>query len=209
MKSLLKNEVRQRYDAFAPNYDRTEGILEFLGMRRLRRRLLEEAFGEVLEVGVGTGNNLPLYPRSCRVTAVDLSEGMLHIARKRALAARRQVRFLVMDGESLGFANGSFDTVVDSLTLCTFNYPTVAIGEMSRVCRPTGHILLLEHGRSRNNWRGRFQDWRAENHARSLGCVWNREPLELVQEAGLAVVASHRSFFGVVHSVLAKPGRNA
>ncbi|MGH7371639.1 MAG: class I SAM-dependent methyltransferase, partial [Candidatus Methylomirabilales bacterium] len=79
-----KQEILQKYDAFARWYDLAELLPEVLGLRSLRQRLLGRASGAVLEVAVGTGRNLPYYPRSCQLTAVDLSPAMLAIARKRA-----------------------------------------------------------------------------------------------------------------------------
>ena len=82
--SAVKAEILQKYQKFAPWYDLIEGILEFLGVKSLRRRLLHRASRRVLEVAVGTGKNLRYYPEGCQITAVDLSPAMLEIARKRA-----------------------------------------------------------------------------------------------------------------------------
>ena len=199
---LTKGEIRRKYDSFASKYDLVEGSVEVLGLRRLRRKLLAQATGRVLEIGVGTGTNLSLYPRSCQITAVDLSPGMMDIARKKAARRGLQVDFHVTDAENLPFEDGSFDVVVDTLSTCTITDPVRALREMARVCRKDGRVLLLEHGRSDGRRLGRFQDWRSESHARSLGCVWNREPLELVREAGLNVISNKRSFFGIFHSIV-------
>lgn len=203
--SAVKAEIRQKYDKFARWYDLAEGLPELLGVRRLRRRLLKRASGRVLEVAVGTGKNLQYYPPTCRITGTDYSPGMLEIARKRAARLGREVAFLVMDGEGLAFPDRSFDTVVSSLTLCTFPDPATTLREMSRVCRPGGRILLLEHGRSDREWLGRWQDRRSDRHAKRLGCRWNREPLDLVRLAGMTPVAAHRTFFGIFHTIEALP----
>jgi methyltransferase OMS1 len=81
-----------------------------------------------------------------------------------------------------------------------------ALEEMARVCRTDGKIVLLEHGRSNREWLGRWQDKRADRHAKQLGCHWNRETLELVRQAGLKVQNSRRVFFGVFHQIEAVPG---
>ena len=75
---------------------------------------------------------------------------------------------------------------------------------MGCVCKPDGQILF-EHGRSDAAWLGRFQDWRSNGHAKSLGGVWNREPLEMVHDAGLSVISSRRSFLGILHTIVAAP----
>jgi ubiquinone/menaquinone biosynthesis C-methylase UbiE len=112
-----------------------------------------------------------------------------------------------MDGEDLPFSAHRFDTVVDTLNLCTYPDPLRALREMARVRRPDGRILLLEHGRSSCPGLGRWQDRRAEAHAQRLGCRWNREPLELVRQAGLDVVEAERFFFGIFHCIAAAPPR--
>ena len=205
-RSMFTNEeISGKYDAFAPRYDLAVGLLEILGMRRLRKKLLRQTSGDVLEIGVGTGKNLLLYPSSCKITAIDLSSGMMEIARRKAARRGLEVDFQLLDAESLKFADEGFDTVVDTLGTCSFTDPVGAFREMARVCKKGGRILLLEHGRSNGKWLGHFQDWRAESHAKALGCVWNREPLELVNEARLSVIASRRSFFGIFHSIIATP----
>ena len=192
-----KDELQRKYNEFARWYDFGEALPEALAVRNLRRELLQKASGRVLEVAVGTGKNLRYYPRACHITAVDLSPHMLEIARKRAARLGLQADFLTGDGETLPFPDETFDTIVDSLTLCTFTNAIAALREMARVCRPEGRILLLEHGRSDREWLGRWQDRRAERHVEKFGCRWNLDPPRLVREAGLPVKASHRTFFGI------------
>ncbi len=201
----VKENIRQKYNRLGPWYDFMVAIPEFLGIGALRRKILESASGEVLEIAVGTGRNLRYYPNNCRVTALDLSRTMLDIAGKRAKILGLKVNFLIMDAENLAFRDDSFDIVVDSMSICTFPDPLAALKEMARVCRDGGRILLLEHGRSDRGWIGRWQDRRADVHARQLGCRWNREPLDLVREAGLKIVSAERRFFGIFHMIEATP----
>jgi len=200
---FTSREISEKYDRFARWYDFVEGVPDLLGVRKLRRRLLRHASGKVLEVAVETGKNLPCYPPDCRIIAIDVSKGMLNVARQRAAKLSMDVSFLLADAEALPFSDNSFDTVVSSLTTCTFPNPVAALQDMARVCRTNGKILLLEHGRSNREWLGRLQDRRADRHAQQLGCHWNREPLKLVREAGLKVSNSQRLFFGVFHTIAA------
>ncbi|HEX3034761.1 MAG TPA: class I SAM-dependent methyltransferase [Thermodesulfobacteriota bacterium] len=202
---LDKEEIREKYNKFAPWYDLTESIPEFFGIKKLRRRLLKRASGKVLEIAVGTGRNLRYYPETCEITAVDFSPAMLEIARRKTDKLGMNVTFHVMDGENLSFPDRSFDTVVDSLTICTFTDPVAALQEFARVCKENGRILLLEHGRSDRRWLGRLQDRWAGRHAKSLGCHMNREPLELVRQAGLKIIRSQQYFFGMFHVIEAAP----
>lgn len=203
---MEKAEIRAGYQSFARWFDLAEAVPELLGVRRLRRKLLRHAKGRVLEVAIGTGKNLPHYPEDCRVTGIDLSRAMLDRTRRRARRLGRDVRLVEMDAERLAFPGDSFDTVVDSLSLCTFPAPEAALREMARVCRPSGRVLLLEHGRSDRGWLGRWQDRRATRHAEKLGCHWNREPRELVEAAGLHVEEGRRSFLGIFHRIRVRRG---
>lgn len=199
-------ELSQKYDRFAQWYDWVEGIPELLGLSRMRRQLLRRGSGKILEVAVGTGKNLRFYPPRCRVVAVDASGEMLNIARRRAAGLSTEILFLLADAEALPFSAKSFDTVVSSLSTCTFPNPVGALQEMVRVCKPLGQVLLLEHGRSDREWLGRWQDRHADKFAKPLGCHWNREPLALTKNAGLNIVISRRSFFGIFHRIEAEPG---
>jgi ubiquinone/menaquinone biosynthesis C-methylase UbiE len=202
---LTLNEISEKYDQFAQWYDLIEGIPDLLGVRRLRERLLRRASGKVLEVAVGTGKNLSYYPRGCEVVAVDVSREMLNVARKRATQFSIKGALLLADAEALPFPNKSFDTVMSSLTTCTFPNPVTALREMTRVCKPPGRILLLEHGRSNREWLSLWQDRRADRHAKQLGCHWNREPLELAREASLRIIEAQRVFLGIFHVIEAMP----
>jgi ubiquinone/menaquinone biosynthesis C-methylase UbiE len=200
-----KQEIQRKYEHFARWYDVVEGILEALGIRRLRRELLQKATGQILEVAAGTGKNLRYYPKGCQVTAEDLTLAMLSRARRRALGLHLDVSFGLMDAESLACRDHSFDTVVSTLSLCTFIDPLAALREMARVCRPGGRILLLEHGRSDRETIARWQDRWADRHAKRLGCHWNRQPLELVQQAGLTLHSGRHTCLGVFYSLEASP----
>lgn len=199
--NFTSQELSKKYDQFARWYDRVEGILGLLGVSKLRRRLLQQVSGKVLEVAVGTGKNLPCYPHECRIIAVDLNREMLNIARKRASKRSMNVAFLLVDAEALPFTDESFDTVVSSLSTCTFPNPVVALKEMARICRPNRKVLLLEHGRSDRDWLGRWQDRHADQFAKPLGCHWNREPLDLIRQTGLKVYRAKRHFFGIFQQI--------
>ena len=110
-------------------YDWVEFVPDLLGVGRLRRSLLSRASGRVLEVAVGTGKNLPCY-HDCRITAIDLSSEMLNVARERAAKLSMHASLSLADAEVLPFADHSFDTVVSSLSTCTFPNPARVVREM-------------------------------------------------------------------------------
>jgi ubiquinone/menaquinone biosynthesis C-methylase UbiE len=201
-----KDQLRRRYNQVAPSFKYEEWVLDhLLGLKRLRRELFGGASGRVLDLAAGTGGNLRYLHAECEVTAVDLSPGMLDVARARAEKLGRAVTTRVMDAEALDYPDATFDTVISSLATCTFADPVAALREMARVCVPRGRILLLEHGRSSWKLLGRYQDRTAHQHYAQLGCRWNQEPLELVEEAGLTVTRARRHLGGVVHTIEACP----
>src|SRR5699024_9946383 len=139
-----------------------------------------DADGRVLDVACGTGANFPYLPDTVALVGVDISPEMLAKARDRLGRLKIEGTLEQMDAQALEFDDDSFDTVISSLSTCTFPDPVIAIEEMVRVCKPAGRILLLEHGRSDFRPLARFQDWRADTHYATAGCRWNQEPLELI-----------------------------
>jgi ubiquinone/menaquinone biosynthesis C-methylase UbiE len=202
---FASKDLSAKYDRFARWYDCVEGFLGLLGVRKLRKRAFSQASGKVLEVAVGTGKNLYYYRPDCQIIALDLSKEMLKVARARAAKLNINVQFSLADAEALPFRDQCFDTVVSSLSTCTFPNPANALQEMARVSKRSGQILLVEHGRSDRGWLGRWQDRHADRFAKPFGCHWNREPSELTKTAGLKITRSQRSFFGVFHRIEAAP----
>ena len=150
-----------------------------------RRKLLEPAEGRVLEVGAGTGFNLPHYPSGVGdLTLTDGLDGMLSRAARRAARVGREVVTTKASVESLPFEDGSFDTVVASLLLCSVGSQDRALAEIRRVLRPGGRYLFLEHVRSEDPKVARRQD-RLEGlwAVIGFGCHPNRETLPRIEAA--------------------------
>ena len=150
-----------------------------------RRRVVEDARGEVLEVGAGTGFNFPYYRDARRVVALEPEAAMRRRALKRAPKAAVPIEVVPGDGERLPFPDASFDTVVFALVLCTIPHPDRALAEACRVLRPGGEIRFYEHVRSSDPRTARRQDrilrpWRAFNR----GCHPNRDTSATIEQAG-------------------------
>jgi len=207
--SLRNLEIQEKYRTAAPRYDVAMRPLEYVVLRRWRRFLLGRATGRVLEVACGTGVNLPYYPPGTSLVLVDLSPEMLSIARTRATDLGMAAAAFVMDAARLEFPSASFDTLVSSLGTCTFPDPIATLKEMSRVCRPGGQILLLEHGRSTSPLLAAIQDRFAAPWASRTGCRWNHDVLGLISQAGMKPVLVKTSLWGIVCCVVAVPGSTA
>jgi ubiquinone/menaquinone biosynthesis C-methylase UbiE len=177
------------FDRIASPYDRGMAILERLWLRQMRTRLLPHARGRVLEIGVGTGANLPFYPSASRITAVDESPEMLSVAAQRAALMDGRVHLGQVDVEHLAFPAGTFDTVAASLVLCSVVDLERALAEVRRVLRkPGGRFLLLEHMRPRIQPLTLLIDlanlpWYAFNGR----CHLNRQTQQAITEAGFVV----------------------
>ena len=197
-------ELRDIYAEMAPRFDRFEP-LDRLFTGRFRRRLFSRARGRVLDVACGTGINFRYLPAGVKLVGVDLSPEMAAIAAERAAELEVDATVHQGDAADLPFEEDHFDSVISSLSTCTFPDPVAVLREMDRVCAPGGSILLLEHGRSSVGPIARFQDWWAPRHFRKHGCRWNQEPTDLVAEAGLEAVEVRRSLLGVLTEMVVRP----
>jgi ubiquinone/menaquinone biosynthesis C-methylase UbiE len=154
----------------------------------LRRRLLAEARGRVLEIGVGTGQSFAHYPPVEELVGIEPSEPMLQRARQRAAEAGREVTLVEAPAEQLPFEDDSFDTVVTMAVLCTVDDPERSLQEIKRVLRPGGRFRFSEHVRAPDPNLARWQD-RLELPWRFVagGCHPNRRTLETIEGAGFEV----------------------
>ena len=201
-----KRDIQSHYDQLAPFYDWACRVFE-LAARLRRAELLRKAHGHVLDVAGGSGANLPYLAPDCVITAVDMSPGMLAIYQEKARAQKRQVETIEMDAEALAFADATFDCVVETLALCTIPDPVAALKEMKRVCKADGKILLLDHGSSSNRLLHSLQEHSSPWWLKVAHCHLTRNPLALMQQAGLEPVAYRRYGSGIFYAIEAKPRR--
>lgn len=155
-------------------------------LQELRAETLRTARGRVLEIGFGTGLNLPHYPpQVVSIVAVEPNAGMLERARPRIAAAAVPVDAIAGEAEAIALPDASFDTAVSVLTLCTVGDPARALAELRRLLRPEGRLLLLEHGLAPDPGVARWQH-RLNRLERVLacGCNLDRPVADLVQGSG-------------------------
>lgn len=190
--------VRSHYDRTAGRYDRKIRLPERVLFGDGRQWAARQASGDVLEVAVGSGRNLPHYLPGVRVLGVDISVSMIALARARSTPPGVTLDLRVGDAQSLDAPDGSFDTVVATLALCSIPDDDQAVREMARVLRPGGRLLLLEHVRSPNVVVRAVQRLLEPVFLRLEGDHLLREPDLRVAEAGLQIDHVHRSKLGLV-----------
>jgi ubiquinone/menaquinone biosynthesis C-methylase UbiE len=162
--------------------------------RHLRTGLLAQVHGEVLELGIGTGLNLPHYPKTVtRLHAVDPADLLPKIVTERSAGQSFPIRIQHVTAESLPYDDRSFDFAVSTWTLCTIPDPVKALREVRRVLKPDGMFLFLEHGRSENEKVAAWQD--RLNPVQKIigcGCNLNRKIDQLIAQAGLKIMTLDR-----------------
>lgn len=174
---------------FAAGYDTAFARAERSGLREQRARLVSRARGRTLELGAGTGLNLPHYPREgIELTLTDPEEPMVRRLERRVHAERRHATVICASAEQLPFPAATFDSVVTTLVLCTVPAQDAALAEVRRVLKPDGTLLFLEHVRSDDPRAARHQDliaplWYRIGH----GCHCNVDTLSGIRKAGFEV----------------------
>ncbi|WP_297500275.1 class I SAM-dependent methyltransferase [Thermococcus sp.] len=185
-------------------YEPVNTLLEVpTGIRRIRRELIEKAKGRILELGVGTGLNLPLYRGDSEVVGVDLSERMLEKAGNKKSRAR--VKLLKADARSLPFPDGSFDTVVSTFFLCVVHEKRRVLGEVRRVLKTDGVFLAMECSPPKNRLFRVFLTVLSKLTSKLTGTDFRTDFTELLRENGFGVLEERSLVNGTVEVIVAKP----
>jgi ubiquinone/menaquinone biosynthesis C-methylase UbiE len=164
-------------------------------IQKQRMKVIPRARGRVLEIGIGTGLNLPFYDRTRinSIVGVDPGLQMHKLAHKRSMQARLKVELVGVSAERLPVEDASFDTVVSTYTLCTIPDPIAALKELRRVLVPGGRLLFSEHGRAPDEnvlkWQTRLQPYWMKVAG---GCRMDRDIPALLEQAGFKAEVQSR-----------------
>lgn len=202
-----KERIRGIYEKDAPKYDRSMRFFERVILGDARRWACARAEGEVLELAVGTGLNLPHFPDGIKLTGIEFSPAMLELAKRRAAELGREVDLRLGDAEALEFEDDTFDTVMCTYALCTIPDDRQALREAARVLRPGGRLILTEHVRSPVRAVRVGQRLLAPFMLRFKADHLLREPLDHVKAEGLEIEDLLRSRLGIVEQIAARKRR--
>ncbi|HEX6074095.1 MAG TPA: class I SAM-dependent methyltransferase [Micromonosporaceae bacterium] len=196
--------LRRHWDRQAGGYDKSMGFFDRHFFGDTREWICSRAGGDVLEVAVGTGLNLPHYPNEVRLTGVEWSPGMLEIARERARRLGRDPDLRTGDAQALEFPDARFDTVVCTFSLCAIPDQRRALAEMDRVLRPGGRLLLADHVVS-SRWYVRALQGLIEVFSVPLGGEYfRRRPIRQVRAMGYRIDEHDRFKVGIVERLAAR-----
>ncbi len=200
-----QNLDKKRYNRLAPFYDQFENPMELFNYSRWRAKLRQyiPSKGTILEVGVGTGKNLPFYNKHQKIVAVDVSEKMLQRAKNKK--SRADINLIQMDVEELGFPDEVFDAAISTYVFCSVEDPIRGLSEIKRVLKEDGVVVFLEHMRSEIELMGRVMDVVNSIVAKNFGPNINRRTVRNIQSAGFNILKEEYLLSTVFRLIVAKP----
>lgn len=187
------NKIQKRYNRFSCFYDFYDFLPEKIFFAKYRQKIIPKLKGRVLEIGVGTGRNLPYYSKEAEVIGLDFSPKMLVRAGRRLKKLNQNNIVLEKgDAERLSFSANTFDFVVATFVFCSVPDPVAGFREAKRVLKTNGQAIFLEHVRSENKLISRFQDIFNPFSVNIFGFNLNRKTRENIEEAGLKIFEDRR-----------------
>lgn len=200
----MEHKTARKYTRIARLYDLFQWPLEMLHLSSLRSEVIARAEGKILEVGIGTGKNLPLYPLSTDLTGIDFSHGMLDIAqRKTVRLGLNNTTLMNMDIEAMTFPDNTFDTIISTFVFCTVPHPDKGLRELYRVLKPGGKAIFLEHMKSDSKGLNALL-WMMEKVVTPLlGTSMLRETQKGIENAGFTVLESQNKVFDILRRIIA------
>lgn len=194
--------AKVRFEWVASFYNALNALVEEFSSKH-RKEILSRVRGNILEVGVGTGNSFKDYPSGQQIVAIDISEEMLHRAEKKRSDYRGKIELCREDVESLSFKDEAFDTIFCSWVFCTVADPVEGLTHLRRVLKKDGQLLMLEHVRSKNNIVGYLMDKLNPLVARlGIGNI-NRDTVHYLRKVGFKIEQDRNIAYDIVKAIVA------
>lgn len=203
----INGKIKKRYNRISGIYE----VMDKMIKEEWRLNLLSKVSGNVLEVGIGTGTNLPFYPiKTQSLTGVDFSKGMLKHANDKVSKGNFPfpIELMEADIQALPFPDETFDSVVSTCVFCSVPDPLVGLKELRRVCKPTGRIYILEHMRSDNKFVGAVMDVLNPLTVRLWGANINRETIKIIERSGLMIETNSCLMGSIFRDLAVSPNKN-
>ncbi len=199
--------AQRTYDRIARLYDVLDLPFEYGRYRPLRRQLFAGLSGTVLDAGVGTGRNMPFYPKGARVVGIDLSRAMLARATRRRARLGVEAELLEMDVLQTAFPDQHFDVIVATFLFCVLeeSQQLAALTELARICKPAGSIHLLEYAYSENPFTRAIMRLWAPWVRWAYGAAFDRNTERYFSAAGLEITERRFLFRDVIKLIVARP----
>lgn len=194
-------KIKHRYNRISNLYDLVEKPMENMFSKH-RKELLRSAYGNVLEVGSGTGKNFQYYPDNVEVTPIDFSPKMVKIASSKAAELKNVKSVLEMDVECLFFEDNTFDTVVTSCVFCSVPHPVQGLKEIRRVCKNGGKVLMLEHVKSNKPVLAPLMDILNPIPLHIYGANINRDTVKNLHKSGFKNISVKDLWFDILKLII-------
>jgi ubiquinone/menaquinone biosynthesis C-methylase UbiE len=184
----MKKTAQAIFNRVAPYYDLIEYLPEMIAFSKWRQIIWQHVEGErILELGIGTGKNIPYFPDVSEIHGCDISWNMISMAKKKEGISLSKAYITVMNVEELGYQDNTFDTVVGTFIICSVDRPMETFEEIQRICKPGGKILFLENMRSKNKIVGILMDVVNFFTSRIKGANITRPTLDNIKKSNLQI----------------------
>lgn len=201
---MNNDKLIKKYDNHAKMYEKNQNNPT---LAKWRKQLLKHAYGEVLEVGIGTGANFSFYNKNTvsSVTGVDFSFEMIKRAKNAAKHLQINTQFIQADIDELDLEHNSYDCIVSTLTLCSYPNPIETLNKFNNWCRKDGVILLLEHSISTNPFLSFGQNMINPLFKKVAGCHCNRDIHAIIEQSNLQLEHSEVYWKNIINVIRASP----
>ncbi|OWZ82760.1 class I SAM-dependent methyltransferase [Natranaerobius trueperi] len=200
--------IKRRYDRIAQVYDLFDSPMELMAFQKHRKTVIDQLYGKVLEVGVGTGRNIEYYPDKFssieEISAIDFSENMLTKAKEKAEKLHKSVQLYEMDVQEMDFNDNEFDCVFSTCVFCSVPDPIKGLTEIKRVLKPEGRLILLEHVRSKKPLIGTLMDIINPVPVTLWGANINRKTVSNLQKVGFQLELEKNLKLDILKLIIAK-----